>query len=80
MKIKFNGDSPVDIPGVDGVQPGQVVDLPAEVAESLLLAGHGFADDGTVVAPARPLWSRAGKPPADPPASSSESAAAGKES
>ena len=78
MKIQYNGTSAVDIPGHDGVEPGQVVDVDDEVGQSLLLAGHGHPDDGTVVAPAELLWSRPGKQPAAPV--SSEPAVAGKES
>lgn len=77
MKIQYNGTSAVDIPGHDEVQPGQVVEVDDAVGESLLLAGHGFADDGTVVAqPDAPLWSRPGR---NVPVSS-EPAAAEKES
>lgn len=68
MKIQFHGDSAVDIPGIDGVQPGQVVDVPDEVGESLLLAGASFADDGPPILPAAPLWSRPGKKSTPEPA------------
>ena len=57
MKIQFNGDSAVDIPGIDGVDPGQVVEVPQHVGESLLLAGATFADDGTPIPAVDPLWS-----------------------
>lgn len=68
MKIQFHGDSAVDIPGVDGVQPGQVVEVADPVGESLLLAGATFAADGTPTLPDHPLWSRAGKKSTPEPA------------
>jgi hypothetical protein len=49
VRIQFNGDQPVDIPGVDEVQPGQTVEVSDAVGESLLTAGCSFADDGTPV-------------------------------
>ena len=68
MKIQFNGDSAVDIPGIDGVQPGQMVEVADPVGESLLLAGATFAADGTPILPDAPLWVRAGKTSTPEPA------------
>lgn len=56
MKITYHGSSPVDIPGVDNVQPGSTVDVDDTVGASLLAAGTSIADDGTTVAPDKPLW------------------------
>lgn len=63
MKLRFNGTSPVLAPGTEVViNPGDVVELPDDVAESLLGAGaaHGVDDTGapTVTPAVDPLWSR----------------------
>lgn len=68
MKIQYNGSDLVDIPGVDEVQPGQVVEVAEHVGESLLLAGATFAADGTPILPVAPLWVRAGKKSTPDPA------------
>lgn len=68
MKIQYNGSDVVDIPGVDDVQPGQVVEVAEHVGASLLTAGATFADDGTPIMPAHPLWSRPGKKSTPDPA------------
>jgi hypothetical protein len=59
VKIKYLGGSPVDIATVDGVQPGDVVDVADEIAAGLLFAGSEVADDGTITPPAAPLWATA---------------------
>jgi len=56
MKIQFCGTSAVDIPGVDDVQPGEVVEVADEVGASLLTAGASFADDGSITPAESPLW------------------------
>jgi hypothetical protein len=56
LKIIYNGSDVVDIPGVDGVQPGQTVEVSDAVGQSLLTAGSSIAADGKVVAPPKPLW------------------------
>lgn len=66
MKIKFCGVSAVDIAGHDGVEPGDVVDVPEELAERLLFAGSQVLDDGTVVPPVEPVWVKANKDKAAP--------------
>lgn len=60
MKIRYNGPFAVDIKGHDNVQPGQTVDVSDELGASLLLAGCSVVD-GKPIAPASPVWSRAGK-------------------
>lgn len=65
MKIQFNGSSAVDVPGHDGVEPGQVIDVADEVGVSLLAAGTAYPDDGKPVAPDKPLWTPAGKKTAE---------------
>lgn len=60
MKIQFHGHTTVDIPGVDGVEPGDVVEVDDEVGASLLSAGTSFDDDGNVVgSPEDPMWTLA---------------------
>lgn len=56
MKIQYNGTDAVDIPGVDGVEPGSIVEVDDEVGASLLLAGTSIDADGVKVAPVKPLW------------------------
>lgn len=43
MKIQYHGISAVDIAGHDGVEPGDVVDVPAELGEALLANGQWSA-------------------------------------
>ncbi len=40
MKIKYGGLSAVDIDGHDGVEPGDVVDVPGDLAERLCANGQ----------------------------------------
>ncbi len=60
MKIQYHGTSAVDVPGHDDVQPGDVIEVPDEIGESLLGAGasHSVDDDGNpvVTPPDKPLW------------------------
>jgi predicted RNA polymerase sigma factor len=63
MRIQYNGDNPVDIPGVDEVEPGDVVDVDDEVGESLLAAGTAYPDEGDPIKPKDPLWSSAKSKP-----------------
>lgn len=56
MRITFNGDSPVDIPGVDDVQPGSTVEVDDQVGASLLQAGSSVDADGKVTPAESPLW------------------------
>lgn len=65
MRITFNGSSPVDIPGVDGVQPGSTVEVVDDVGASLLQAGSSVDADGKITPPKNPLWTTARKT-ADP--------------
>lgn len=59
MKIRYQGESPVDIPGRDDVNPGDIIDVDDELAAGLLVAGTSYPDDGPPVPPASPLWVRA---------------------
>ena len=91
MLIRYHGSFAVDIPGHDDVEPDQVVDVPEEVAETLLDAGASYhetidehGERGVLrVAPEVPLWTveePAAKPlkePKNPPAD--PAAAAGKD-
>lgn len=77
MRLKYQGDAAVDIAVRDGVEPGEVVDVPDELAERLLFAGCQVDADGTVTAAAAPLWVRADTTKAAKTAT--EPAAAGKE-
>ena len=56
MKLTYRGTSPVDIAGHFDVQPGDTVDVPAEQAAALLLAGTSIDADGKKTPPASPLW------------------------
>jgi hypothetical protein len=58
VKIKYTGISAVDIDGHDNVAPGDVVDVPTELADRLL-------DNGQ--------WSKTGKPTIDPADAGKES-------
>lgn len=75
MRIKYRGRDPkdrqpVDIPGADGVAPGDVVDVDEAVGVSLLAAGASHHDNGDVEPAAWACWvpakAAAKTDPADP--------------
>jgi hypothetical protein len=79
MKIRYLGTSAVDVYGHDGVEHGQVIDVPADVAHSLLLAGSSISEpdehgEVKITPPDSPLWEKhESKPPkAAPPAAPAE--------
>lgn len=66
MLIKYRGRDPkdrqpVDIPGADGVAPGDVVDVDEAVGVSLLAAGASHHDNGDVEPAAWACWVPAAK-------------------
>ncbi len=63
MRIQYNGESAVDIPGVSEVEHGDVIDVDDEVGESLLVAGTAHPDEGDPIKPKDPLWSSAKSKP-----------------
>lgn len=65
MKIQFNGTSAVLAPGTDDVvEPGDVIDVAADIGASLLTAGTAYPADGPPVPPESPLWSLPAPAPA----------------
>ena len=71
MKIRYCGDRVVDVGDHLDVHPGDVIDVPAEQADSLLLSGathHDILDEKTgrrhveVVLPEDPTWLPADAP------------------
>lgn len=80
MKLQYNGTFPVDIPGREGVNPGDVIDLPDDLAASLLLAGHSIEDGKVIASPDSPVWTRHASKTAAKAEPTTEPADAGKES
>lgn len=72
MRITYHGTDVVDIPGRDNVQPGETVEVDNDVGASLLAAGSSIADDGTITAPAKPLWTASKAKTAAEPAGKDE--------
>ena len=66
MRIRYNGEDAVDIPGANYVEQGDVVEVSDEVGASLLLAGCSIDDDGNVTPAEDPLWSDADGQPLSP--------------
>lgn len=72
MKVQYLGGSPVDIDTHFYVEHGDVIEVPDELGERLLLAGWSFSestidDDGNPVpgepleAPEHPMWRKSTK-------------------
>lgn len=81
MKIQYLGSSDVEVAGII-VAHGDVVDLPDDIASSLLTAGSSYSDPDenghvTVTPPASPIWAT---PTKAPKGASTTPADAGKES